>query len=74
MMYFCPWKFVLILANCTGPDKFKVLRCISSGSSLFAKLPVYGFPVYKGFKGGKGFYEVYLKWRYNKYGIAQRLR
>ena len=26
------------------------LCCISSGSSLFAKVPVYGFPKYKGLK------------------------
>ena len=30
--------------------KCRLVCCISSGSSLFAKVPVYGFPIYTRFK------------------------
>ena len=41
---FLSLKIDLILANSANPDK------ISSGSSMFAKVPVLGFPVNKGLK------------------------
>ena len=45
MMYFC-LKVVLILVNNADPDELH--HYISSGSSLFAKVPIQGFPLYKG--------------------------
>ena len=45
---FLSLKVVLILANNADPDEMHHSCCILSGSSLFAKVPVKGFPVYKG--------------------------
>ena len=37
--------------NSADPDEMPHLCGISSGSSMFAKVPVLGFSVYKGLKG-----------------------
>ena len=41
-MVYSDLKVVFLLEN-------SALCCISSGPLLYAKVPVYGFPVYKGF-------------------------
>ena len=38
---FLSLEIVLTLTNSVDPDEMQLLRCISSGSSLFAKVPVY---------------------------------
>ena len=47
-------KIDFVLANSADPDemphKNAALCGISSGSSLFTKVPVYGFPVYQGLR------------------------
>ena len=59
-MYNFPSNYVLqslmivyILANSADPDEMpRVASCgISSGSSLFTKIPLNGFPLYKGLIG-----------------------
>ena len=48
-VYFCPWKFDLILANSADPDEMQHHAAFHMGHHL-AKVPVLGFPVYKGLK------------------------
>ena len=43
---YCTSSFVL--ANSADPDEMPIKCGISSGSSLFAKVPIFGFLVFKG--------------------------
>ena len=49
MVYFCPWRYVLILANSAGPGKMKHGPAFYLVLCSMQKYRV-GFPVYKGLK------------------------